>query len=155
MLSSPGRYKPFPSREVTQSALDPPHNVWLFNSACRRTAILKSLSSSAERNGVPEKLEDELAVDGLCRRTAILKSLSSSADNNDEPGKEEDEHALAVDGLRLGNLIAYSSSKMCFFGFTNLSLACSSCDFNSCSPTATFHKFTTLCLGGSFPLHLF
>ena len=123
MLSSPGRYKPFPSREVTQSALDPPHNVWLFNSACRRTAI--------------------------------LKSLSSSADNNDEPGKEEDEHALAVDGLRLGNLIAYSSSKMCFFGFTNLSLACSSCDFNSCSPTATFHKFTTLCLGGSFPLHLF
>ena len=48
------------------------------------------------------------------------------------PGKEEDEHALAVDGLRLGNLIAYSSSKMCFFGFTNLSLACSRCDFNSC-----------------------
>ena len=64
---------------------------------------------------MPEKLKDELAVDGLCRRTAILKSLSSSADSNDEPGKEEDEHALAVDGLRLGNLIAYSSSKMCFF----------------------------------------
>ena len=71
------------------------------------------------------------------------------------PGKEEDEHALAVDGLRVGNLIAYSSSKMCFFGFTNLSLACSRCDFNSCSSTATLNQFTTLCLGGSFPLHLF
>ena len=33
---------------------------------------------------MPEKVEDELAVDGLCRGTAILKSLSSSADNNDE-----------------------------------------------------------------------
>ena len=65
---------------------------------------------------MPEKVEDGLAVDGLFRGTAILKSFSSSADNNDEPGKEEDEHALAVDGLRLGNLIAYSSSKMCFLG---------------------------------------
>ena len=33
---------------------------------------------------MPEKVEDELAVDGLCRGTAIRKSLSSSADNNDE-----------------------------------------------------------------------
>ena len=94
---------------------------------------------------MPEKLKDELAVDGLCRRTTILKSLSSSADSNDEPGKEEDEHALAVDGLRLGNLIAYLSSKMCFCGFTNLSLACSRCDFNSCSSTACKRLSTEAC----------
>ena len=59
--------------------------------------------------------------------------------------KVEDE--LAVDGLRLGNLIAYSSSKMCFFGFTNLSLAYSRCDFNSCSSTATFNKFMSMSWG--------
>lgn len=164
-----------------------PHNVWLFNSACRWTAILKSLSSSAERNGGPEKGEDELAVHGLCRETAILrglsssadrngepekvevelavdglcqgtaiqKSLPSSADNNDDPGKEEDEYVLAVDVLCLGNLTAYSSSKMGFFGFTNLSLTRNRCDFNSFSSTTAFNKFTSLCLGGSVPFHFF
>lgn len=108
-----------------------PHNVWLLNSACRWTAILKSLSSSADRNGEPEKVEVELAVDGLCQATAIQKSLPSSADNNDDPGKEEDEYVLAVDVLCLGNLTAYSSSKMGFFGCTNLSLTRNRCDFNS------------------------
>ena len=52
--------------------------------------------------------------------------------------------------LRLGNLIAYSSSKIRFLGLMPFSLVCSTVILISCSRTASSSKRVTVCLGGSY-----
>ena len=86
----------------------------------------------------------------FCKRTASLKSSNSDGGTTGRYGKLE----VAV-VLRLGKFIAYSSSKIRFFGLMPFSLACGTVLLISCSRTASSSKRVTVCLGGRFPLHFF